>query len=86
MVLYAVWASDSAFEAALLMYSAPVNTPGGKPVIEFPFVPMSPIITVGPVFVIVAALRAPKVAAVPRSICNGQMVCVKRRKDATDLC
>lgn len=68
------------------MYSPPVNDPGGNPVIEVPPVPMSPLITVGPVFVIAAALRAPNVAAVPRLICTGQMVSIERRKDATDLC
>lgn len=48
------------------MYLDPVYTPGGKPVIDVPPVPISPRISVGPVLVIVARPRAPYVDAVPK--------------------
>ena len=52
--------------------SVPVKVPGGNPVIDVPVVPRSPLITVGPVFVTLAWLRTPKVAAEPRFICDCQ--------------
>jgi len=49
----------------------PVYIPGGNPVMETPAVPISPVMMVGPVFVIVDPLRAPNDAAVPRFIYSG---------------
>lgn len=49
-------------------YSVPLKIPGGNPVIDVPVVPRSPLMLVGPVFVTVAALRTPKIAADPRVI------------------
>lgn len=49
--------------------SVPVRVPGGKPVIDTPVVPRSPVIDVAPAFVIPALPeRAPKVLAVFMSI------------------
>jgi len=48
--------------------SVPLKVPGGNPVIDVPVVPRSPLMLVGPVFVTVAALRTPKVAADPSVI------------------
>jgi hypothetical protein len=50
------------------MNLAPVKTPGGKPVIEVPVVPISPVTSVGPVLVIAAPARTPNVEAVPKSM------------------
>jgi hypothetical protein len=59
----------SGFVAGVPVISVPVKTPGGKPVIDVPTVPRSPLITVAPVFVTLAELRTPNVAAEPRFIC-----------------
>ena len=65
---YAVSASAAADTAgpSLPVYFVPVIVPGGKPTIAVPGeTPMSPVTTVGPVFVIVVAATAAKPAALP---------------------
>jgi hypothetical protein len=49
-------------------------------VIDVPVVPRSPLITVGPVFVTLALLRTPNVAAEPRLICERQRWDVSEQK------
>ncbi len=70
--LYAVLASEIGPVADIK--AAPVKSPGGNPVMATPAVPISPVMMVGPVFVRVDPLRAPNGAAVPRFICNRQLV------------
>ena len=64
--LYAVRASSSGVIAWLETNSAPVKIAGGKPVMDVPVVPMSPLMAVGPVFVVPWELRTAKVDAEPR--------------------
>jgi hypothetical protein len=51
---YAVIALVSGAVTVPAIYSDPEKVPGGKPVIDVPAVPMSPVIMVGPVFVMLA--------------------------------
>ena len=51
---YAVIALVSGNVTVPAIYSDPEKVPGGKPVIDVPAVPMSPVIMVGPVFVMLA--------------------------------
>jgi hypothetical protein len=50
------------------MNSPPVNLPGGNPVMDVPEVPISPLTTVGPMFVMLEKPKAPYVDAVAKSI------------------
>jgi hypothetical protein len=68
IALYAAIASLSCVVALVEKNSVPLKVPGGNPVIDVPVVPRSPLMLVGPVFVTVAALRTPKVAADPSVI------------------
>jgi Ni,Fe-hydrogenase I small subunit len=66
MVLYAANASWKGVIAWVDTNAAPVKIPGGKPVMDVPKVPISPVMTVGPVLVMVAKPKAPKLSALPR--------------------
>jgi hypothetical protein len=68
IALNAVNASLSDVVAPVEKTSVPLKVPGRNPVIDVPVVPRSPLMSVGPVFVTVAALRTPKVAADPSVI------------------